>query len=731
MSSSPPRKRRRLRSPSPPELKPKIWKKLCDDIINLVIESIDIDNVKDLNNWCIATRNKENLHLVALARRWYDTTIRQRDIITPKGEGGALLLARHLSKTMTDINIDGSILTKLLQVMSGGQEPVVARGIRRLFLYFVWDPIPPLVQPLDNFIPYEKDETLAISLLLPYLENVREVALNGTLYQLVLDILTTSWRRHQIRKLDLRWSVSESRCTPCDQRDPFSENDQLLSITPLNWTNVGALKFLTSLTINQVHPEEGETLATALKELSRLEHLHLSASHHLTFFERHEVNDWENPSVSPLQSFVDLLLSKQVRDLRYGGFPKRLRSLVIINDLGDITVANPEKDNSTRLPQLEYLHVDIRHLAANYIIWGHEFSNELTLDPDLVPDSISIDQQYYYTTLNLINRLELPVLTKLATAWSSFAHPNLGRTLNIPLPCLQEIILLDVMCEALTAWNPEEQLGRLPLTLQLPEIGRMRATDFIMARKIIEETLEVNSAETRLCRTLQHHFNPRLEETEDLGLQRVRIEASRLFDVFGGRNRLFNLQPLRVLVFPDGKYGWDDDSFKKFRRSISKSVLLNYAKKLLRHGLPPKLAVLVIGPHQFWIEHVRRPSPREPFEDLSRGKSFRFLNMHRRMWLLDDALGDRRQRKKIDKALSPRDWDFINEQPLDLPARADEPIPGRNPRNDRLNEEKSRIWDHVEYNNVAYLDGRHYGNQMVFYLDCDIEEESDDETESE
>ena len=730
MSSPPPRKRRRLRSPSPPELKSNIWKKLCDDIINLVIESIDVDNVKDLNNWCIATRNKENLHLVALARRWYDTTIRQRDIITPRGEAGAILLAHHLSKSTTDINVNDSILTELLEVMSGGQEPVVARGIRRLFLYFVWDPIPPFVTSLDNFIPYEKDEALAVSLLLPYLDNVREVALNGTLYQGVLDLLTSSWRRNQIRKLNLRWSVSESRCVPCDRQDPLNEEEQLLPIKPINWTNMGDFKFLTSLTINQVHPEEGETLAAALKELSRLEHLHLSASHHLAFFERHEVYDWESPKVSPLQPFVNLLLSKEVRGLRYEGFPKRLRSLVIINDMGDITVANPEKGNSKRLPQLEYLHVDIRHVDANYFTWGFGVTDDMVLDPDSVPDSISINQQYYYTTLNLIGRLELPVLTRLATAWSSFAHPNLGRTLNTPLPCLQEIILLDAMCKPLSAWNPEDQLGQLPLTLQLTEIGRLRATDFIMARKIIEETLEVSTAEVRLCRTLQHHFNPRLEETEDLGLRRVRIEANRLDFVLG--NRLFNLQPLRILIFPDGKYDRDDDSFKQFRRYTSKAVLLSYAKKLLRHGLPPKLAVLVIGPHRFWIEHIKRPSLQGPYGDLSKGIPFSFLNMHRRIWLLDDALENRRQGKKIDKALSPRDWAFINEQPIDLPALVDERVPERKSRNDPLNEEKSKIWEHVEYNNVAYLDGRPYGNQMVFCRDGDIkEEEAEDDTESE
>ena len=575
------------------------------EIIQLIIEQVgDTDTLDKL---CEATRFVGPLFHVALSRRWKEVQILEHHF----------LVAPHdCDRPEHSSTEPRKLLHALLEPATQGLPPI-ASHVRVLTIDLRFHCTPNLYgEPYeDDFecledVTYE-DIDYSLSLLIPNLCSLRQLNLDGPLYQGQLERIT------QLQSIQILKIRQNSTSWPLLRRGHgrFNGGSDLC----LRWDSLAKLTRLCHLEIGEVVPDEAASLGNALVQLDALRKLVVTASHNKGT-EGSQIA-WYGNKPGGLHHFVKVIFESHDASRPRALLPPNLVSLALIADF--------VKENGLVGPA----RTDV-------------------LTPLQAPQEIYLD----YLDPRLINAvLSAHTLSNLSSVWLSARNLWLDLrwkqdyivSLFQDHPSLDQISLLD-------PWS----LYGLPSWISNTSFI---AEDLVLGNR--EYDWHLNEPSPTIIEDLygpgsHFGFDVTVDSSRDPSswcdsVQRVLIDHVSFLtdDAFFETLTLEKWPKLRLLICRpwlgynviepwkrQGGVSWGllDEDQPNPKEAAGAAELL--AEQIVTHGLPT-LQVLVLGSYWFWISGVGGCTPR----------ALHFL----------DARSDPIEAPLMSESLSQHDWNFL------------------------------------------------------------------------
>ena len=224
-----------------------------DIIVNIIQWT---DDVETLNSWLVATRGSALLHRTAIRKKWTQIRLFQHGLTTESG-------SQPTNGTHTQPEGRVKDATQKLCYWPSVAYPTPASYVRsaKLDIHYL------VAYDIDLYdLPNCEHDSLM--LLLPSLTHLSELFVDGVLLQDILDCLA---RLKTLRALKLRKSCAIG----------FDKDVAYLAATSflcMKWDGLSQLEILRKLEVYQLLPDEGASFAEALKSLTHLERLLVSAA---------------------------------------------------------------------------------------------------------------------------------------------------------------------------------------------------------------------------------------------------------------------------------------------------------------------------------------------------------------------------------------------------------------------------------------------------------------------
>ncbi len=269
------------------------------EVIALIIEQSDS---KTRSKWVTATRRSSALHFIALRSRWQENIITHRDLIACPGEADLMLALNdnlEIRRRLLPANDWDDKEAYLPAVLKGFFMHRYTTFIRHLTLDFTFRERP-AERPAEHRgkTPWISSLVFTIQMLLPELTELKCLSHQGNLPQELLECIAANLSG-TCRHLRFRWKEQpRKKFFHLDRRDAVNLTARDLV---LDWRSIGNFEALTSLEIYYLSQGEGHRLATAVRRLSCLKRLVVTAATPLDF------NYNTNNVAPPLQSFVDVI----------------------------------------------------------------------------------------------------------------------------------------------------------------------------------------------------------------------------------------------------------------------------------------------------------------------------------------------------------------------------------------------------------------------------------------
>ncbi|MCJ1330426.1 hypothetical protein MMC10_007109 [Thelotrema lepadinum] len=577
------------------------------EIIELIFEQIR--DVGTLDRLCEATRFTAHLFHLALSQRWEEVQI---------GEGDFLVAPHVCDRPEHSSAEPRKLLHTLLESPAQGSAPV-ASYIKILSISLEFEVTPDLYgEPYEDEYSCLEDVTNedidhSFSLLFPQLTTLKQLNLDGVLYQGQLERIT------QLQSIQILRLRRPGGCWPLLRRGHgrFNRGADLC----LQWDSLPKLTRLRNLEIGQVVPSEAASLGNAFIQLDGLRKLVVSAS------------GWEGDQESSIEW--------------YGTKPGSLNYFV------EVIAGNSTANSSKALlpPSLWSLALNANCYGANFQIRPVQVD---TLTPLQAPHELDLGSLGIDSIITVLNFQLLSSLTSLWLPARTLSPKNrqLVSSLRDRLSLLDQISLVGICTSEILSSDILDNFGAEDLT-----VGAMKENwdkhrspydrllgDFDLDPDLAQEPPQFTLAmpENLWSQTLRRMTVDHIRFVEDDEIFRAltpeRWPELRLL-VF--RPRLG--YPVKETIGRREKPCWHLGNVSHYINRWPEAAVTSaecLADRIAERGLP-NLRVLVLGTYWFWISRAKESGPR----------ALRFA----------DARGDPVEASSIAESLSKHDWNFLLE----------------------------------------------------------------------
>ena len=602
-----------------------VWSRLPIEIVCRIIRQVPDDGT--LEAWCEATKFNQILQKTSLETRWSVVWIGEHDFLTAPHP-----CARPEHTRSAPERLVGALLRKP-HYREGILPLAPAAFVKHLNLNidfeltdYTYGDLPDAYQPeygCPEDVTYE-DVDYSLASLLPQLKHLTQLNFDSILCQSQLERIT-NLEIETLRTLKLRGTT---------QRFGLLERGgerRVYESLPFQWDSLARLQYLRCLEIGHVLPNESTSLAKAISNLGHLERLHVSAS------SGYADRNWHGTRPASLNVFLDVLYSKPIQ------YPlaQSIKSLASTEgSQGYLCVAERTMllDFQPASRNAMELYLDVGSLVHNQMVLDAlpvsklsrlAISNSALLSRSLLASQYSTQKPQDYFSTDTID-------------------PGGSVANGIPSSYLDQITLVDIWVNylqfSISSWDDLFSAEDLVLGTEGPHDSRIYDTD-----------TKFSDYQRILCTDSNAEGSSPRWNTE---LQRIRIDQLEITDSI---TQLFSNSPhpeLKILMLRPWKAHYSELSEGPENTFASQDVLyvaktVEAAEEEAKHLASqlakslPKLQVLILGGHWFWIPQLSSPAD-EPTPVL---------------WRFRDAQSDPVQRTAIMRSLTDRDWSFLTEIP--------------------------------------------------------------------